>query len=155
MRRGILIFLILVLACFSFAACSGQSAPAGGEQPAQEEQGPSSGSGGIGLTDIRKAAEEAGYKVTDEYQDLLMQEVLDGFSVEIVADEQDVIYSVLECKTEEGAIANAKTIDDAGYNIALRKGKLLTCYGVDLKDGTSKDILASILEGKPIENRAQ
>lgn len=66
---------------------------------------------------------------------------------------QDVIYSVIECKTEEAAIQNVKDIDDAGYNIAIRNGKFLTCYGVDKKDGTAKDILFSILTGEPFAKK--
>ncbi|MDF2531799.1 MAG: hypothetical protein K0Q65_1380, partial [Clostridia bacterium] len=51
------------------------------------------------------------------------------------------------------AVKNAKAIEDAGYNIAIRNGKILSCYGVDKKDGISKDILASIVVGKPISNK--
>lgn len=147
MKKIMVIFLITVLVCSGLTGCAGQSTPAAGAAAPV--------SGGIALADIRRAAEEAGYKVTDEYQSMFMKEVVGGFSVEVVADGQDVIYTVMECKTEEATISNAKTIDDAGYSIALRKGKLLTCYGVDLKEGTTKDILASILDGKPVKNSAQ
>lgn len=49
----------------------------------------------------------------------------------------------------DAAINNAKDIDDAGYNIAIRKGGFLTCYGVDKKGGTIEEILSSLLEGNP------
>lgn len=103
----------------------------------------------ITLEMIRSAAEESGFDVTDEHQLIFMKEVKDGISVEIIADDHDTIYSFIECETEDAAIKNAKDIDDAGYNIAIRKGRFLTCYGVDKKEGTIADILTSLLEGKP------
>jgi hypothetical protein len=110
-------------------------------------------SGGLSLDKIKKAAKDAGYKVTDDYQAAFLDDVSAGFSVEIIADDQDVIYSILECGSEESAIKNAKTIDDAGYNIAVRRGKILTFYNVDNKNGIGKDILISIVEGKPKANK--
>ena len=78
----------------------------------------------------------------------------DGFSVQIVADGQDVIDSVIEYETEEAAIENVKKIDDAGHHIAFPSGKFLTCYGVDRKNGTVKDILSSILAGEAIKKQS-
>lgn len=107
----------------------------------------------LDLSVIRKAAEAAGYNVSDGHQLVFMKDVVDGFSVQIIADDKDVIYSIIQCKTEDAAIDNAKAIDEAGYNIAIRSGKILTCYNVDNKNGTIKEILASILAGEPIASK--
>lgn len=104
----------------------------------------------ISLEKIKKAAVEAGYTVTDDYISSFMDDVKSGFSVEIIADDKDIIYSVFECGSEDSAIKNAKTIDEAGYNIAIRNGKIVSCYGVEDKEGTGKDLLKSIVEGNPI-----
>lgn len=104
---------------------------------------------GLTLAQIRKAAVDSGYTVSDDYQNVFLKDVKGGFAVQIVADNKDVVYSVLECGSEDAAIQNAGDIDKAGYSIAVRNGKFLTSYGADNKDGTVKDILASILEGKP------
>ncbi|NPV93324.1 MAG: hypothetical protein HPY50_21400 [Firmicutes bacterium] len=156
MRKIIAVLLLLTLACFGPAGCAGQNDGADGRQlgaapgaPANTADTAGKKDGGLTLAEIRKAAKEAGYNVSDGHNLVFMKEVKDGFSVRIVADGQDVIYSVIECKTEDAAVKNAKDIDDAGYNIAIRSGKILTCYGVDKKDGTVKDILASIVAGRP------
>lgn len=149
----ILVIAILGTALLFLTACKSSSSEKDSKQPSPETTALVSASGdkSTSLSDIRKAAEEAGYIVTDGHNLVFMQDVTDGFSVEIVADGYDVIYSVIECKTEDAAIKNAKDIDDAGYNIAIRNGKLLTCYGVDKKDGTIHDILSSIISGKPVK----
>ena len=151
MKKYIVVLLLFTLALSGLAGCTGQKpASATGAAQNQESQSPVSEKGGLTLKEIKKAAEDSGYAVTDDYIASFMKDVVDGFAVEIVADEQDVIYSVLECKTEDAAISNAKEIDDAGYNIAIRNGRFMTCYGVDKKDGTIKDILAAILDGKAV-----
>jgi hypothetical protein len=154
MKKLFVILLLLAFALGAISGCGGKTSTEDGQKPSTAAQNnqdvENTKADGVTLADIRKAAEDSGYTVTDDYVDSFMKDVADGFAVEIVADEQDVIYSVLECKTEEAAIQNAKEIDDAGYNIAIRNGRFLTYYGVDNKDGTAKDILASILSGKAV-----
>lgn len=114
----------------------------------EEEQEPKDG---VTLKRIRSAAEESDFSVTDGHQLVFMNEVKEGISVEIIADDHDTIYSFIECETEDAAIKNAKDIDDAGYNIAIRNERFLTCYAVDKKEGTIVDILTSLLEGNPVK----
>jgi hypothetical protein len=54
---------------------------------------------------------------------------------------------------EEAAINYAKAIDEAGYSISLRNGKILTCYSADNEDGSIKDILTTLLAGKPVSKK--
>lgn len=158
MKKIIAILLMLTLACAGIVGCAGNSAPIDGQKPgpnADASENPTSpssvpDSGAATLAQIKKAAQDAGYTVADGHNLVFLKEVVDGFTVQFVADDQDTIYSVVECKTEEAAIANAKDIDDAGYSIAIRSGKILTCYSVDVKDGTAKEILKSILAGNPL-----
>ena len=155
MKRRVGAFCALILLVSAFAGCAKESAPedAQGGSPDTQSAAPAVAepAGGVTLADMRKAAEDSGYIVGDDYIAAFMQEVKDGFSVEIVADNSDTIYSVLECGTEEAAILNAQDIDDAGYNIALRNGRFLTCYGVDKKDGTIAGILSALLRGEAVQ----
>ncbi|MDF2890384.1 MAG: hypothetical protein K0R80_751 [Clostridia bacterium] len=161
MKKLVMVLLVLILAFSGFAGCSEQNISTDGQKVEQaggapENSATKSASGdnsSVTLAEIRKSAEGAGYNVSDGHQLVYMDDVAEGFTVQIIADNQDVLYSVIECKTEDAAIKNAKAIDDAGYNIAIRNGKILSCYGVDKKDGISKDILASIVVGKPISNK--
>ncbi len=152
MRKWIAFLCCLMLAQSLLTGCAGQSPSAVGQTPDPKGAvtvAPSDKStSGVTLAAIRKAAEDSGYKVTDGHKLAGMKEVKDGFSVQIKADGQDTIYSIIECKTEEAAVKNAQDIDAAGYNIAIRNGKFLTCYAKDKKDGTIKDILATLLSGK-------
>lgn len=158
MKKTIAILLIMILACAGMAGCAGNSATADGQKPGSDADVPedpaspsaATDSGAAALAQIRKAAEDAGYTVADGHNLVFLKEVEDGFTVQFVADGQDTVYSVVECQTEEAAVANAKDIDDAGYSIAIRSGKILTCYSVDVKDGTAKEILKSILAGNPL-----
>ncbi len=151
MKKMITVLLILMLVSVFIAGCSGQNSPADAPVDAAEPAGKIDG--GITLAEIRKAAEDAGYKVTDEYQASFMKEVVGGFTVQVLADNQDTLYSILECGTEEAAVSNAKDIDDAGYNISVRNGRILGCYDAAVKDGETKDIITSIVMGKPIPNK--
>jgi hypothetical protein len=161
MKNRIKILFIFIIILVGFTGCTGQNALADGQQVESGTSTPvnsipknsATNSSEMTLAEIRKAAENAGYNVSDGHQLVFMDEVTDGFTVQIVADDQDVRYSVIQCKTEDAAIKNAKAIDDAGYNISIRNGKILSCYGVDKKDGTSKEILASIVAGKPIASK--
>ena len=163
MRKYIALFMALTLICSILTGCGGNSDTAQKTPPASQSENQAgenstnkdsvSNEKELTLKQIRKAAEDAGYAVSDGHNLVFVKEVRDGFSVQIVADGQDVIYSVVECKTEEAAIQNAKEIDDAGYNIAIRSGKFLTCYGTDKKDGTVKDVLSFILTGEPIAKK--
>jgi hypothetical protein len=154
MKKILVILFMMLLMCTGIVGCAGNSAPANEpdtdapENPASTNAVPDSGT--ATLAQIRKAAEDAGYTVADGHNLVFMKDVADGFTVQFVADGQDTVYSIVECKTEEAAIANAKDIDDAGHSIALRSGKILTCYGADVKDGTAKEVLKSILAGKPL-----
>lgn len=159
MKKTLIALLILLLACVGFTGCTGQNpaevsaaqdSPIPSSVPTDQNAGVTVN--GITLKEIREATEAAGYPVSDGHQLVFMKDVDDGFTVEIVADGQDTLYSVIECKTEDAAIKNAKDIDDAGYNIALRSGKILTCYNADIEGVTTKKILESILAGKPISN---
>lgn len=128
-----------------------QSSPTG--QEAQEEANTSTTdtNDSISLEQIRKAAKDSGFTVTEGHNLVFMSEVKEGICVEITADEQTTIYSFIECQSEEAAIKNAEDIDNAGYNLAIRNGRFLTCYGVDKKNGIIKDILATLLSGQKIE----
>ena len=163
MRKYIALFMALMLMCGILAGCgekpiTEQKTPPTSQTEISEEEassnsGSTSNEKGLTLKQIRKAAEDAGYVVSDGHNLVFMKEVKDGFSVQIVADGQDVIYSVIECETEEAAIKNAKEIDDAGYNFAIRNEKFLNCYGTDKKNGIAKDVLSSILTGEPIAKK--
>lgn len=159
MRKYITIFMVLTLICGILVGCGGKpGTPPASHTENQTGEGSSnsdstSNEKELTLEQIRKAAEDAGYTVSDGHSLVFMKDVKDGFSVQIVADGQDVIYSVIECETEEASIQNAKEIDGAGYNITIRNGRFLTCYGVDKKDGVAKDILSSILTGEPLEKK--
>jgi len=102
------------------------------------------------ISDIRKAAEEAGYTVSDDYVDAFMEDVTGGFAVEVHVDDVDAIYSVLECGTEEVCITNAQLIDEAGRNVAVRRGRILSNFSSDLKGTQHEAIITSIVEGKPL-----
>ncbi|ADY55537.1 hypothetical protein Sgly_1220 [Syntrophobotulus glycolicus DSM 8271] len=141
---------MLYLCCFVFilsilTGCAGKDAGSGGDTTPVSNT--------VTLADMRKAAEDSGYTVTDDYVNFFMKDVKDGFSVQIIADGQDVIYSVLECETEEAAEKNAKEIDDAGYSIAIVNGRYLTSYGADNKDGEVKNILAALLNGESAKSK--
>jgi hypothetical protein len=94
---------------------------------------------------IKKSAKDAGYIITDEYISLGMTDVVGGFSVDI----NSTVYSILASGSEEAAITGCTEIDEAGYNISIRNGKLFTCYGIDDPD-TIKEMLQSIINNKPI-----
>lgn len=157
MKRLMVFLCCLILILSAVTGCGGEE-PGGSEGagsgveisgiPGAES---SSGAGSAGLSDIRKAAEDSGYTVSDDYMNFFLKDIKDGFSVQIVADGQDVIYSILECETEEAAKANAKEIDDAGYSIAIREGKYLTSYGADNAQGEVKEILATLLKGEAVK----
>ena len=151
MKKLTIILLLLMLASACLTGCSGQSSPEGVPADAAETAGKKDG--GATLAEIRKAAEDAGYNVTDEYQAAFMKDVVGGFTVQVVADNKDMLYSILECETEDAAVKNATDIDDAGDNISVRNGRILGCYDVETKDGDTKDIITSIVMGKPIANK--
>ncbi len=143
MRKLTAVVLVCMLVLLALAGCAGQSANA----PANTSSGGNASGGGVTLAQMKAAAQSAGYPVTDDYVAWFMAEVTGGFTVEV----GDTVYSILECGTEQAAIDNAKEIDDAGYNIAIRTGKIVACYGVD-DDASVKDILTSILAGDPVPN---
>ena len=136
MKRQLGAFCALLLLLSALAGCAKGSVPkdAQGSSPDTQSAAPAAAepAGGVTLADMRRAAE-------------------DGFSVEIVVDNSDTIYSVLECETEEAAIQNAQDIDDAGYNIALRSGRFLTCYDVEKKEGAIAGILSALLRGETVQ----
>ncbi len=135
---------------------TGESIPV---EPTEETQDDQSGnetaepgsSSGITLEAIRKAVEDSGYNIYDQHQLVFLSGAKDGFSAEIKADGQTTVYSFVECETEDAAANNAKAIDDAGYNIAILKERFLSCYAVDKKDGSIKDILSSLMDGIPVD----
>ena len=145
MRKPMLSLCCFVLILTILTGCAGKDAGSGGNA--------ASPSGVVTLADMRKVAEDSGYTVTDDYVNFFMKNVKGGFSVQIVADGQDVVYSVYECETEEAAEKNAKEIDDAGYSIAIRNGKYLTSYGADNKGGEVENILAALLNGEPAKSK--
>lgn len=153
MKKLSIVICCLMLVLAVLAGCAGKNTPAGEQTAADIDADISvpntpTADGGVTLADMRKAAGDLGYSVTDGHNLVFMKDVRDGFSVQIVADGQDTVYSVIECETEDAAVKNASDIDDAGYNIAIRNGRFLTCYGVDKKDGVIKDLLTSILNGE-------
>ena len=79
-----------------------------------------------------------------------MEDVTGGFAVEVHVDDVDAIYSVLECGTEEVCITNAQLIDEAGRNVAVRRGRILSNFSSDLKGTQHEAIITSIVEGKPL-----
>ena len=139
MKKAIPILLILALIYTTLAGCA---MPAGPQKPqetkeapafhapeAEEPASPSPEAGApvnLTLADIKKAAEAAGYIVSDGHQYILMDDLVGGITIEIVADNSHTLYSVAECATEEAAKKNAKEIDDAGYAHALRNGKFIS-----------------------------
>ncbi|MGI6430232.1 MAG: hypothetical protein ACOXZ6_11025 [Syntrophomonadaceae bacterium] len=152
MRKFLVLVVALMLMSSLVVGCGGDAGSSeNGSSPAQTE-GKSQESKSMSIDKIRQATVDAGYEVTDDYMDAFMDDVTGGFSVRITADEQDIIYSVLECGSEEAVIKNSQTINEAGYNIAISNGKILSFYGVDEQDGTGKDLLISIVEGNPIPN---
>ncbi len=169
MKRVMIPGFVFVLIMTMLSGCKGadspqtgtdESAPAKQRQSIQEEE-PGKASeepdkdDGVSLASIRKAAEASGYTVTDGHQLVFMSEVKDGISIEIDADGQNTVYSFIECETEDAAIKNAKDIDDAGYNIAVRSGQFLTCYASDKKDGSIEDILLSLMAGKTVQTQRE
>ncbi len=140
-------FLTGILVIATFAACGGATSE---ESDTDGDPGTEEGDV-VALDAIRKAGEDSGYNIYDEHQLVFLSEVKDGFSVEITADNQTTVYSFVECETEDAAVRNADDIDRAGYNIAIRDGRILTCYAVDKKGGSIEGILSSLMEGKPVD----
>ncbi|KUG03360.1 hypothetical protein ASZ90_019246 [hydrocarbon metagenome] len=163
MRKITAFFMALVLLSGIMTGCGEKTSVADKDVPAAQAEskkegtpsksGSTSNEKGLTLEQIKEAAIDAEYNVTDEHQGAFLQDVKAGFTVQIVADDKDIRYSILECASEEAAEKNAKTIDDAGHNIAIINGKILSFYNVEEKDGTGKDILASIVAGKPVEQK--
>ena len=156
MKKLMVLLMVLLLFCFVLAGCKGRTvkppvAKTENQTTETSSKIDANNDEELTLSQIRKATEDAGYTVAEGNNLVFLNDVKDGFTVQMITDGQDVIYSIVECETEEAAIQNAKEIDDAGYNISIRNGKILTCYGVDKKEGTVKDILSSILEGKPMK----
>lgn len=143
----------LLLLAGVLASCGGKP---GTEEPgtvpaARSTQDTQSAPSGPSISDIRKATEDAGYTVYDEYVDAFMEDITGGFSVELILSEYtDVVYSILECGTEEACIKNAQMIDEAGRNFAIRRGRILSNVSVDLKGTQHEEIITSIVEGKPL-----
>jgi hypothetical protein len=152
MKKLLVLLVTLMLVSSFLVGCGGKTEPAGNDSLPAQTQGESQESKSMSIDKIRQAAVDAGYNVYDEYQDVFMDDVIGGFTVEIIADEKDIHYSVMECGSEEAVIENSKTINEAGYNIAISNGKIFSFYGVDEQDGTGKDLLISIVEGNPIPN---
>ena len=163
MKKAIPILLILALIYTTLAGCA---MPAGPQKPqetkeapafhapeAEEPASPSPEAGApvnLTLADIKKAAEAAGYIVSDGHQYILMDDLVGGITIEIVADNSHTLYSVAECATEEAAKKNAKEIDDAGYTHALRNGKFISSYDAENKGTERKALLSAILAGNPL-----
>ncbi|HYG58595.1 MAG TPA: hypothetical protein VD902_11105 [Symbiobacteriaceae bacterium] len=164
MKRLTAVLVTLALVGGLLAGCGGetkapQSSPESGKQttapsstqkesqPAQTDSKPAAG--GMALQQVRKAAEAAGYTVRDDYVNFL-KDVTGGFSVQVNADNQDVIYAVLECATVEAADKNVKEINAAGHNFAVRSGRIISFYNVDNKGKLHEEIVRSIVNGKPI-----
>lgn len=161
MRRTLCLTLILTILLATLAGCTvragGQSpqktvAPA--ESSAAKPSAPPKEEGAplaeLSLESIKKAAEAAGYIVSDGHQFVLMKEIVAGITIEIAADNADTLYSVAECATEEAAVKNAKEIEDAGYSHALRSGKFITSYDAENKGEERAKLLSAILAGKPL-----
>jgi hypothetical protein len=157
LKRILCAALILTIIC---AALTGCAAKAGGQQPPQTAAGKSSApvppkeemavSADLTLAAIKKAAEAAGYIVSDGHQYILMDDIVDGLTIEIVADGAHTLYSVAECATEEAAKKNAKEINDAGYSISLRNGRFISSYDAENKGEDRKALLPAILAGSPL-----
>ena len=145
MKKLVLSFCCLVFILFILTGCTDKDKNMGSDS--------ASVFSATTLADMRKASEDSGYTVTDDYVNFFMKDVKDGFSVQILADEQDVIYSVLECKTEEAAQKNERDINDAGYSIAIRSGRYLTSYDAGNKDGKIKNILTALLNGEAVKSK--
>jgi len=142
MRKFLVLVVALMLMSSLVVGCGGDTGSSeNGSSPAQTEGKPQENKS-MSIDKIRQATVDAGYEVTDDYMDAFMDDVTGGFSVRITADEQDIIYSVLECGSKEAVIENSKTIDEAGYNIAISNGKILSFYGVDEQDGMAKTCLS-------------
>lgn len=155
MKKILLVVLITALLCAALSGCAGQAdKPAGAATPDSTVSGGAPGaepqSAGLTLAQIKTAAEAAGYSVSDGHQLVFMKDAIGGISIEIVADGDDTLYSVVECATEEAAISNAKEIDDAGYSISLRNGKFISCYNADNKGEERKQLLTAILSCEPL-----
>lgn len=155
MKKILVLVVALVLMSSFVVGCGGDNGSSENDSTPAQTEGKAQESKSLSIDKIRQATVDAGYEVTDDYMDAFMDDVTGGFSVRITADEQDIIYSVLECGSKEAVIENSRTIDEAGYNIAISNGKILSFYGVDEQDGTGKDLLISIVEGNPIPNPNQ
>lgn len=162
MRRTIGILLILAFICAALAGCAmttGLREPQETKEaptlrsPDEKEPAPGPEAAAqmdLTLADIKKAAEAAGYLVSDGHQYILMDDLIGGITIEIVADGSHTLYSVAECATEEAAERNAKEIDDAGYAHALCSGKFISSYDAENKGTERKKLLSAILAGKPL-----
>ncbi len=157
LKRILCAALILTIICAALTGCAAQ---AGGQQPPQTAAGKSSApvppkeemavSADLTLAAIKKAAEAAGYIVSDGHQYILMDDIVDGLTIEIVADGAHTLYSVAECATEEAAKKNAKEINDAGYSISLRNGRFISSFDAENKGEDRKALLTAILAGSPL-----
>lgn len=155
MKKLIAVFIMFLLINCVPAGCGEKSGTSEMDEKQKQVENKTEdiGSKSLILEEIKKATIDAGYNVTDEYQAAFLEDVTDGFTVQVVADNRDYRFSFLECKTEEAAMKNEKIINDAGRNITIRRKNIISYYGVDIKNGTAKDILASILDGKPVPNK--
>jgi hypothetical protein len=160
LKRILYVVLVLVMVCAVFPSCIAQGGPQPTERTAignasatpQDDAANTAApeSAGLTLAQIKTAAEVAGYIVSDGDQFILMDDIVEGITIEIVADGAHTLYSVAECATEEAAKKNAQEIDDAGYAISLRNGRFFSCYDAENKGEERKKLLTAILQGTPL-----
>lgn len=137
MKKLFVMLMAVLMVCGLLAGCGGSS---------------KTGGGGTSIEKIRQAAKDAGYTVADGYKAIGATDVTGCFSVHVVTEDKDVLYTVMEFKTEAAAKAYAKEVDDAGYNISIINGKIMGFYSVNSKESKQKEIIESIVKGTPIKN---
>lgn len=139
MKKIFVFLLAALLACAVLSGCGASK----GDSAAQ-----TGGNTSVNLAEMKQAAEEAGYEVSDEYY-FAPSGVKDGFSFMLSLEDGDTHISVFEFGSAADADAYAEEINDAGYNIAVLNGKLLSMYGSDGSEN-EKNMVESIMNGNPI-----
>lgn len=161
LKRMLFLLSLWAFASTAFAGCARQPpqeqptpVPAATDPSAQQnadvKNAPSSAEAVLTLEQIKKAAGDAGYIVSEGYQYILMDDIVGGITVEIAADGAHTLYSIVECATEKAAVKNTGYIDGGGCSISLRNGRFFTSYDLENPGKQRKEILSSILVGAPL-----
>ena len=95
MKKLFVLVVALMLMSSFVVGCGGDTGSSGNDSSPGQTQGEPQESKSLSLDKIRQATIDAGYEVTDDYQDAFMDDVTGGFSVRVTVDDQDIIYSVL------------------------------------------------------------